>query len=66
MQEPILDGMAQTERDRPEPLLRPGNTNCGGCGMSMSLNMLSHAVCFLFIFISWFAYSELCLQYWVK
>ena len=29
---------------RPEPLLRPGNTNCGGCGMSIALNMLSRAI----------------------
>ncbi|MHC4895650.1 MAG: thiamine pyrophosphate-dependent enzyme [Planctomycetota bacterium] len=42
--EPVLDGMVQTGRDRREPILRPGNTNCGGCGMSMVLNMLSHAV----------------------
>ena len=27
-----------------ECLLRPGNTNCGGCGMSIGLNMLSRAV----------------------
>lgn len=40
----ILDGMAQTPLDRSEPLLRPGNTNCGGCGMSIGLNMLSRAV----------------------
>ena len=33
MKEPILDGIAQTGADRPYPLLRPGNTNCGGCGM---------------------------------
>jgi pyruvate ferredoxin oxidoreductase beta subunit/2-oxoisovalerate ferredoxin oxidoreductase beta subunit len=44
MSEPILDGIARTERDRPEPLLRPGNTNCGGCGMSIALNMISRAI----------------------
>ena len=44
MVEPLLQGCVQTERDRPEPLLRAGNTNCGGCGMSIALNMLSHAV----------------------
>ncbi len=44
MSERLLNGMAQTERDRPEPLLRPGNTNCGGCGMSIVLQMLSRAV----------------------
>jgi pyruvate/2-oxoacid:ferredoxin oxidoreductase beta subunit len=43
MFEPILDGMVQTERDRHEPILRPGHTNCGGCGMSVVLNMLSRA-----------------------
>jgi len=31
-------------RARSEPILRPGNTNCGGCGMSIGLNMLSRAV----------------------
>ena len=44
MSEPILNGMAQTAADRTEPLLRAGNTNCGGCGMSIGLNMLSHAL----------------------
>ena len=43
MLEPTLDGIVQTEKDRPEPILRPGSTNCGGCGMSVVLNMLSHA-----------------------
>ncbi|MFN7975855.1 MAG: thiamine pyrophosphate-dependent enzyme [Acidobacteriota bacterium] len=42
--EPMLEGMAQTDRDRAAPLLRPGNTNCGGCGMSIGLNMLSRAI----------------------
>ena len=44
MVEPMLDGMAQTALDRKEPVLRPGNTNCGGCGMSIGLQMLSRAV----------------------
>lgn len=44
MNEPVLEGMAQTERDRAEPILRPGNTNCGGCGMSIALHLLSHAL----------------------
>ncbi len=44
MIEPALDGIAQSQRDRPEPLLRPGNTNCGGCGMSIVLNMLSRGI----------------------
>jgi pyruvate ferredoxin oxidoreductase beta subunit/2-oxoisovalerate ferredoxin oxidoreductase beta subunit len=33
----------QTAADRREPLLRAGNTNCGGCGMSLGLQMLAHA-----------------------
>jgi pyruvate/2-oxoacid:ferredoxin oxidoreductase beta subunit len=44
MSEPILGGMAHTAADRAEPLLRPGNTNCGGCGMSIALQMLSRAI----------------------
>ncbi len=42
--EPILGGIANTPADRCEPLLRAGNTNCGGCGMSIALNMISRAV----------------------
>lgn len=44
MMEPILCGMAQTALDRADPLFRPGNTNCGGCGMSNLLQMLRRAV----------------------
>jgi len=44
MNEPALGGMAQTALDRCEPLFRKGNTNCGGCGMSITLQMLRHAV----------------------
>jgi pyruvate/2-oxoacid:ferredoxin oxidoreductase beta subunit len=44
MSEPILGGVAHTAADRAEPLLRAGNTNCGGCGMSIALNMLSRAI----------------------
>jgi pyruvate ferredoxin oxidoreductase beta subunit len=44
VKEPIIEGIAQTGADRPTPLLRPGNTNCGGCGMSIALNMLSRAI----------------------
>ncbi len=44
MNEPVLGGMAQTVLDRPDPLLRPGNTNCGGCGLSTLMQMLRHAV----------------------
>lgn len=41
--EPILGGIVQTAHDRTAPLLRAGNTNCGGCGMSLGLQMLTHA-----------------------
>jgi len=44
MREVMLDGMAQTAADRAEPVLRPGNTNCGGCGMSVGLQFLTHAI----------------------
>jgi pyruvate ferredoxin oxidoreductase beta subunit/2-oxoisovalerate ferredoxin oxidoreductase beta subunit len=44
MKEPILEGRVHTAADRREPLLRPGNTNCGGCGMSITLNLVSHAI----------------------
>lgn len=44
MNEPVLCGMAQTALDRAQPLLRPGNTNCGGCGMSNLLQMMRRAV----------------------
>lgn len=44
LNEPVLNGIAQTALDRREPLLRPGNTNCGGCGMSSLLQMLRLAV----------------------
>jgi pyruvate/2-oxoacid:ferredoxin oxidoreductase beta subunit len=44
MSEPALSGIAQTALDRPQPLLRPGNTNCGGCGMSTLLQMMRLAV----------------------
>jgi len=44
MNEPLLCGMAQTALDRPDPLFRMGNTNCGGCGLSSLMQMLRHAV----------------------
>jgi pyruvate ferredoxin oxidoreductase beta subunit len=44
MNEPALGGMVGTPLDRCEPLFRKGNTNCGGCGMSITLQMLRHAV----------------------
>lgn len=42
--EPALGGMALTALDRPDPLLRMGNNNCGGCGLSSLMQMLRHAV----------------------
>jgi pyruvate ferredoxin oxidoreductase beta subunit/2-oxoisovalerate ferredoxin oxidoreductase beta subunit len=42
--EPVMGGVAGTALDRCEPLLRAGNTNCGGCGMSIALHMISRAV----------------------
>jgi pyruvate/2-oxoacid:ferredoxin oxidoreductase beta subunit len=42
--DPLMGGIANTALDRCEPLLRAGNTNCGGCGMSIALNMISRAI----------------------
>jgi pyruvate ferredoxin oxidoreductase beta subunit/2-oxoisovalerate ferredoxin oxidoreductase beta subunit len=36
--------MAEHGREQAECLLRPGNTNCGGCGMSTGLTMLGRAL----------------------
>ena len=44
MGKPLLDIQPQPPADRSEPLLRAGNTNCGGCGMSIALQMLSRAI----------------------
>jgi len=44
MSDPILGGIVRTDADRAEPILRAGNTNCGGCGMSIALQMISRAV----------------------
>ena len=44
MNEPVLGGMAQTALDRPDPLLRMGNNNCGGCGLSSLMQMIRHAL----------------------
>ena len=44
MNEPLLGGMALTPLDRQAPLMRAGNTNCGGCGLSSLMQMLRHAV----------------------
>lgn len=41
MNEPLFNGAG---RDCGKPLLRPGNTNCGGCGMSLGLQMLRRAL----------------------
>jgi pyruvate ferredoxin oxidoreductase beta subunit/2-oxoisovalerate ferredoxin oxidoreductase beta subunit len=42
--EPILGGLCQSEQDRADPIFRKGNTNCGGCGMSITLQALRRAV----------------------
>jgi len=36
--------LSKSELARAECLLRPGNTNCGGCGMSVGLTMLGRAM----------------------
>jgi len=41
---PALNGVVESKADRCSPLLRAGNTNCGGCGMSIGLNFLSRAI----------------------
>jgi len=44
MQEPLLkDAPAAPDRCR-DPILRPGGTNCGGCGMSLGFSFLDRAV----------------------
>jgi pyruvate/2-oxoacid:ferredoxin oxidoreductase beta subunit len=44
MHEPLLAGFPTAGRRRTEPVLRPGNTNCGGCGMSIAFQMLDRAL----------------------
>ncbi len=44
MSETTLAKATRAERAPLEPLLRPGNSNCGGCGMSTALQMLGRAV----------------------
>ena len=44
MEEPVLHGLGRSAAERTDRLLRPGNTNCRGCGMSVALNMLDLAV----------------------
>jgi len=39
-----MNATAPTIPHREESLLRPGNTNCGGCGMSIGLTMLDRAL----------------------
>jgi len=42
--EPLLEGTYHQGEACHESILRAGNTNCGGCGMSIVHNMLSHVV----------------------
>ena len=44
VQEPLLCALETGGPAREEPLLRPGGTNCGGCGMSIAFQWLSRAV----------------------
>jgi pyruvate ferredoxin oxidoreductase beta subunit len=44
VQEPLLCGLLAPEDKRADPILRPGGTNCGGCGMSIAFQMLDRAV----------------------
>ena len=37
-------GIAQLENRRGEPVLRPGNTNCAGCGMSIGFQLFDQAL----------------------
>jgi pyruvate ferredoxin oxidoreductase beta subunit/2-oxoisovalerate ferredoxin oxidoreductase beta subunit len=39
-----MNAIAPTTTQRDDCLLRPGNTNCGGCGMSIGLTMLDRAL----------------------
>jgi len=44
MSERLLEDTTACARKRSEPILRPGGTNCGGCGMSLGFNFLDRAV----------------------
>jgi pyruvate/2-oxoacid:ferredoxin oxidoreductase beta subunit len=44
VQEPLLHGLCDPARRRTDPILRPGGTNCGGCGMSNAFQILDRAV----------------------
>ena len=41
--EPVMAGLPHSEQDRSGPVLRAGNTNCGGCGMSNGHLFMSRA-----------------------
>ncbi|MCC7012380.1 MAG: pyruvate synthase subunit beta [Planctomycetes bacterium] len=42
--EPLLGGLSCTPKKRGDSILRPGGTNCGGCGMGIAFHMLERAV----------------------
>lgn len=44
VQEPVLCGVSSRAERHGDPILRPGGTNCGGCGMSIAFTMLDRAV----------------------
>jgi pyruvate ferredoxin oxidoreductase beta subunit/2-oxoisovalerate ferredoxin oxidoreductase beta subunit len=44
MGEPLLQDAPPSTRWHCDPVLRAGNTNCGGCGMSIGLNFLDRAI----------------------
>ena len=43
VQEPLLCGLVDDGARRTDPILRPGNTNCGGCGMSIAFQVFDRA-----------------------
>jgi len=44
IREPTLGGLQCTPRRAEDAILRPGGTNCGGCGMGIAFQMLERAV----------------------
>jgi pyruvate/2-oxoacid:ferredoxin oxidoreductase beta subunit len=44
MSESVLTALAEINCPAADPLLRPGNGNCGGCGMSTALQFLGRAM----------------------
>lgn len=44
MSEQKLSETLRNDEKLAQPVLRPGNTNCGGCGMSITLQMLRRAM----------------------